>query len=178
MHTVIDKKSNFLRFNLPSTADYKSLDQLFTTEFYQYAKSNWNIDDILEGNSLLPANNSDFHKDLEFNYMVNNKNQQFIGYIKGYYPLKNHSLWIQILAVDSPYLRRGYGRLIVKELVLHISEESSIGNIFLTCHNNNISGIDFWESLGFHKIYNIKSTHGLYKADLRSLTCIPNHLKP
>lgn len=178
MHTIIDKKSNLLLYQIPQTEDYKSLKQLFTTEFYQYVKSNWDMDDILEGNSLLPTNNRAIHSDLEFNYIVTNKEDEFVGYVKGYYPLNNQSLWIQILAVDSPFIRHGYGRLIVKELVLHILGKSSISNIYLTCHNQNTSGISFWESLGFTKIYNIKSTHGLYKADLRSLTCIPSHLKP
>lgn len=178
MHTTISKTDNQLLYLLPSNEDYNIFKQLFTTEFYQYVKSNWIMDDIIEGNSILPFNNRAINSDLEFNYMVNNKDQQLVGYVKGYYPLNNHTLWIQILAVNSPYVRQGYGRLMITELIQHFIEQSSINNIYLTCHNHNISGIHFWESLGFTRIYNIKSTHGLYKADLRSLTCIPNHLKP
>lgn len=178
MNTITRKTNYRLSYNLPTEEDYTFIKQLLETEFYQFAKSNWNVDDIIEGNTLLPFNNRAYQGDGEFNYIINNKVQQRIGYIKGYYPINKHYLWIQILVVDTPFIRRGYGRIIIEELVLHLLENSSIDSIYLTCHNYNITGIYFWESLGFKRIVNIKSTHGLYKTDLRSLTCIPNHLKP
>ena len=113
VHTIIYKSNNHLLFNLPSKEDFHYINQLFNAEFYQYVKSNWNIDDIIEGNTLLPFDNKAIHTDLEFNYMIRTHDQKPIGYIKGYYPLTNHSLWIQILAINSPYVRRGYGRIII-----------------------------------------------------------------
>lgn len=178
MDTIINSNHNHLIYNDPSNDDYSFFTELFEANFYQYVKSKWTLDDILEENSLLPFTKDKTNTNLEFNYVINNKDQERIAYVKGFYPLDNRSLWIQILAVNTPFLRQGYGQLIMKELVQHFVKENSITHIYLTCHKQNIPGIDFWESLGFQKIYNIKSTHGLYVTDLRSLTCIPNHSKP
>ena len=178
MHSITSTQNNYLLFNSPSDKDYTLIKQLFKTKFYQYVKSKWIIDDIINENFLLPFDKSSLSNHLEFNYTIKNKEQHLVGYIKGYYHLSSYSLWIQILAINKPFIRRGYGRSIIRNLILLLLEDNSIQYIYLTCHNLNIIGIHFWESLGFTKIYNIKSTHSLYKADLRSLSCIPNHLKP
>ena len=120
MHTIIHSDNNTLLYNLPSSNDNVFIEQLFKTDFYKYAKSNWNMDDILEGNSLLPFEEGTIHDELEFNYIIHNKDQQFVGYIKGYYPLIKNTLWIQVLAVNSAIVRCGYGGTIMKELISRV----------------------------------------------------------
>jgi len=169
-------KTNLSReilFNRPSRKELHYLKQLFAKPFYRYATSLPVTQDILahiEGPSKsLPINNR------EFRYIIQSPEHELIGYIKGYYPVDDNSLWIQVLVIDKPYLHKGYGTLIVKRLISRLSRNFKLQAVYLTCHNYNIVGKAFWKSLGFSPIRSIKTTHHLYKVDIRSLTCTQNH---
>jgi RimJ/RimL family protein N-acetyltransferase len=153
----------------PTPKDLILLEELFHSDFYKYL----NI-------SIKPLHinyNHDFKQSNEFQYIAVDQFDTPYGYVKGYYPTVDNHLWIQLLATLPSKLNMGYGKLIIFLLTETLATTNSQQKIYLTCHLENIIGHKFWESIGFKQIYNIKSTHGLYEADLRSLTCIPNHLR-
>ncbi len=165
-----------LLFRKPSSKDYIELKQLFDNPFYRFVKSNKNNRQFYIINKAISG-----HDDLnlnEFNFLAYTKEQQFIGYIKGFHSISGSILWIQILVVDKPFVRQGYGKLIIRETVQSLLQQKSLNNLYLTCHKDNSIGMNFWKTLGFKHMTDIKDTYSLMEANLRSLTCIPNHLKP
>lgn len=145
--------------------DYPFLNHLASDPYYGYAKSK----DVFYDET---------GKSNVYSYMIYNSNQQFIGYIKGFYPVYYKHLWIQTLLINKAFSRQGYGSRIVSSFIKGILQIGTIDKTYLTCHQSNISGIHFWQSFGFQKTKgNIKSTNDLYELNTRSLLCNPKYLR-
>lgn len=152
-----------LEFADLSNGDETFIDSLLESPFYQFA-----IESKCYDNS----------KGLiEYKHIIYDNQKRFIGYVKYYISHPSQQLWIQIFVVNEAFSRQSYGTFIFHELLAQINDHYSINQIYLTCHQDNVAGRCFWESLGFIKIHTIKSTHSLYRADTRSLTCIKNPIK-
>lgn len=181
MITQDNNPKTTIKFIKTSTSDYLMLNRLLDDPLYKFVKKNLNgtLTGIIPFTSNINAKGSKTCETSqnEFNYMIYNEDQQFVGYIKGYYPVSENNLWIQILMVNKPFIGMGYGKNIINETIQTLSKIGPIKQIYLTCHRENKQGIRFWNSVGFEFSAKIKETHSLYKANLRSLTCIPNHLK-
>jgi len=176
MNVLKKNPSPELLFRKPSPRDLKDLDLLFQDPFYAYIRPR------IKDSDMVMVNENEFLSSVashlcEFNYIALNTDQQFIGYIKGYYPVTGHNLWIQILAINKDFAGQGFGKIVIKEIIQFILSKGPIQQVYLTCHNDNYIGYGFWTSIGFTKSKNIKDTHSLLEANLRSITCIPNHLR-
>lgn len=149
-----------------SAKDYSFLNTLAKDPFYQYAKSKEVFHDETGKSNV-------------YNFMIYNEDKQFVGYIKGFYPVYYTHMWIQTLIIHKSFSRQGLGTFSVKTFINTIQSIGPVDKIYLTCHQKNKLGIDFWQSLGFTKARrNIKSTNDLYETSTRSLLCNPKFLKP
>ena len=136
------KKTIFDRLEIReiSDSDYKIIHNLCVADkFYKYAKpSNYFSRDIDKGNL--------------FNLVAYDKlSKEFIGQIKGFFPIGKSNIWIQTLLVSKKYLRQGYGTEIYRYTINEFAKDSNISKIYLTCFIENLVGISFWKKQGFVK---------------------------
>ncbi len=104
----------------------------------------------------------------KFEFLALGANKEFIGYVLGYFPVSGHHLWIQQLAINKDYTRQGLGTWLYRRIVDHIKTTGQVDQAYLTCHTGNTLGLSFWKSLGFVTIGDVKESHVLMKASIRS----------
>lgn len=138
----------------------KQLSYYLEHPFYHYLSSSIERPAELDHSGILEA-----HK---FEYIAVDGQGRFLGYVLGFFPVSDNQLWIQQLAVNKDYIRQGLGRLIYQKTLDLLPELRDYDCAYLTCHTDNSAGLAFWKSLGFKEISEIKGSHHLMKAHIRS----------
>jgi len=89
-------------------------------------------------------------------YIVNFADEPIsVGYMHVYFPFQDDTLWIQTFVIDKAYVRKGLGTAFFNLVINNIIKNHPINLLYLACHEENESGILFWESLGFIKRTNM-----------------------
>ncbi len=137
----------------------KQLSYYLDDQFYQY------LSHASEQTTAMTKGVLESHK---FEIMALSYSKQFLGYVLGYYPVSGNHLWIQQLAVNKDYIRQGFGTWLYYHVVEHIKTKGHVDQAYLTCHTDNDTGLSFWKSVGFVIIDDVKESHVLMKASIRS----------
>lgn len=77
------------------------------------------------------------------------KSGDSIGLIKGSVIEEKQILWINSLAIDTPYQANGYGKRAFILIESFFKERCKTKKIFLSVYKENYTGIKFWHKCGF-----------------------------
>lgn len=140
MNNLKDQTSDRLKIQSISSQYSKEIEKNFKmNSFYKYALTNDDsIDDHNNKNSISFIGHT-------------HDSNKLITYTNGYIPLSSNILWIQTFIVNQNYLRQGYGTEFFNVTIKTILKDILIHKIYLACLQKNTGGINFWNSLGFHK---------------------------
>ncbi len=72
-----------------------------------------------------------------------------IGLIKGSVIEKNRLLWINSLVINTPYQKKGYGRMATLLLESFFKQKYLVEKIYLSVFKSNKAGMDFWSECGY-----------------------------
>jgi len=83
--------------------------------------------------------------------IVLEKEEKIIGYISYYIKIKyDNILWINELVIDEHYRNKGYGTMMLKEII-KIAKEEKCKRVEFNCWSFNENAIKLYESLGFRE---------------------------
>ncbi len=102
-------------------------------------------------NLMIPGSNPkrDIERKLKVDrdlFLVGNVNGKIVASVMGGY--EGHRGWINFLAVDPKYQRRGYGRLIMEAVEERIKEKGC-PRINLQVRSSNKDVIEFYQAIGY-----------------------------
>lgn len=95
---------------------------------------------------------------------VLHQNQNLVGFVTYYYADKNTG-HIELLAIDSQYQSKGYGKILVNTIMQECIWQGAKA-LQLYVYTHNASAISFYEHLGFH----IKKQYPSYLLLVKPLT--------
>lgn len=77
--------------------------------------------------------------------------KEVIGFIKGLIIRNEEIVWINSLAINKPFQKKGYGLEVMKLLENYLKQHFGMKNSYLSVYKRNIVGINFWNKCGYEE---------------------------
>lgn len=73
----------------------------------------------------------------------------------GDYNIKDKSIWLDRLMIDSNFQGHGYGKAALDFIIKYLKENFNLKIIYLSVHDTNSLAIQLYETFGFFNTQNI-----------------------
>ncbi|QNU65581.1 GNAT family N-acetyltransferase [Ruminiclostridium herbifermentans] len=75
--------------------------------------------------------------------------REVIGFIKGIIIKNEKIIWINSLAINKPYQRKGHGVQVMNLLENFLMQQFGMEKSYISVYKKNITGIRFWKKCGY-----------------------------
>lgn len=80
---------------------------------------------------------------------------EVVGFVKGLIIKNEKIVWINSLAINKQFQKKGYGKKVIELLEKHLKEQFGIEKNYLSVYKKNIVGIKFWNKCGYTECHQI-----------------------
>lgn len=150
---IIDISEDNIRLKNISIESIENIYSIYkNTDGFKYATGVYDFISFEKFSSQLIkfiSHDNGFFLDIHLNNDSHISCNNSIGFVKGSLAKEESILWLNTLAIDTPFQSYGYGKQVILMLEKYFMQKYNVGKMCLSVSKDNSSGVNFWKKCGF-----------------------------